>query len=269
MPPQTGWSTEVHGRRVFARSWSGHRARQARPVVLVHGLGIGSRMCEPAARLLARSRPVHALDLPGFGHSRGGRTLTIDEHADWLATWMRASSLSGAIVAGVSVGSQVVAALAQRHPDLCDLVALVSPTVDANRRSWSRQLPRWQVEQATQSLRMRGIQVTDFARAGPRRVIRTFASALADHPEDRMPGIEHPLLVCWGTRDPLLSRDWVEHLTELAPHGHLAVLPGAVHAMTHDSPLELARVLERFLGDHSRPEQGRMHATSPSRPEVS
>ena len=238
---------EASTRSLHGRCWQAPSTRRAVPIVVVHGLGVASRMCQPVAARLARWHPVYAPDLAGFGRSRGGSVLDIDAHADDLAAWLGAMRLERPVVVGVSVGSQVVTALVQRHADLCRGAVLGSPTVDASRRSWLRQLPRWQLEQATQSMRMRAIQVADYARAGIPRVVRTFAGALADRPEARLPDVTVPVLVCWGTRDPLLSRWWATTLTEAAPQGRLRVIPGGLHALTHESALEFARVILHFV----------------------
>ena len=249
-------------RALHARCWQAPATRHAVPIVVVHGLGVASRMCQPVAARLARQHPVYAPDLAGFGRSRGGPVLDIDAHADDLAAWLGAMRLERPIVVGVSVGSQVVAALVQRHADRCRGAVLGSPTVDASRRGWLRQLPRWQLEQATQSMRMRAIQVADYARAGVPRVARTFAHALADRPEARLPDVSVPVLVCWGTRDPLLSRWWVTSLTEAAPQGRLRVIPGGLHALTHESALEFARVILHFVPPETDAPRA-AHAASP------
>ncbi len=247
VPRESSCWAEGATRTLHGRCWQAPSTRDAVPIVVVHGLGVASRMCQPVAALLARQHPVYAPDLAGFGRSRGGPVLDIDEHADELAAWLGAMRLDRPVVVGVSVGSQVVAALAQRHANLCRGAVLGSPTVDSSRRSWLRQLPRWQLEQATQSMRMRAIQVGDYARAGLPRVARTFAHALADRPEARLPGVAVPVLVSWGTRDPLVSRGWVTTLAEAAPRGRLRVIPGGLHALTHESALEFARVILHFV----------------------
>jgi 2-hydroxy-6-oxonona-2,4-dienedioate hydrolase len=239
-----------HG-TVHARAWIDPDLPPDPPVVLVHGLGVAGRMNRPVARLLARRFHVYAPDLATFGESDGPeRVLDLDELADGLADWMEARGLARAIVVGTSLGCQVAAELARRHPDRCGVLVLASPTVDNGRRRWLSQIPRWQVEQATQSLRLRALQIDDYRKCGVGRVARTFARALHHPVEDVVAGVRRPTLVCWATSDPLLSRRWVEHLASRAPHGELVTVPGALHAMSHESPLELARVVSHFVDRH-------------------
>lgn len=251
-PPaeESRW-TRVDGQSVHARSWVGARVPATLPVVCVHGLGVASRMCQPLAGHLAPRNHTYAPDLPGFGESdKPDATYDIPQLADALGGWMRASGLSKAVLVGTSVGAQVAAEAARLHPSACELLVLASPTVDRTRRRWREQLWRWQLEQATHSLRMRAIQMSDYARCGVGRVVRTFAAAMEHRLEDVLPHLPQPILLCWGTRDPLLSRQWVEDLAS-GSAARLVVLPRAVHAMSHESPLELARVVTHFIDEQA------------------
>jgi pimeloyl-ACP methyl ester carboxylesterase len=250
-PPEERLSrTRVGDLEIAARSWGtdGRDGRTA--VVLVHGLGVASRMCRPTAERLAAHRPVHALDLPGFGLSdEPSSVLGVVELSDWLARWIRAMTDDPVVVVGVSLGAPVAAEFAARHRELCEGTVLVSPIVEPSRRSWLQQLPRWFVEQGTQSLRLRWLQVADYAACGPGRVLRTFARAMPHAIEDTVAVIDGPLLVCRGTRDPLISREWAEDLAGRAEHGRFCEIPKAVHAMTHENPVELAGVVDDFVDE--------------------
>ncbi len=246
LPQETAGTVLAKGVWMFARCWPGPRDGGV-DVVLVHGLGVASQMCRPAASLLARRHQVWAPDLPGFGESQRAGVPSIDDHADYVAAWTEAVGVSRPVVVGTSFGCQVAASLAQRHPDCCRILVLGSPTVDAERRGWLRQLVRWPAERHSRQLT--ALIVKDFARAGIPRVMRTFSTALDDRIEDRLPELDQMVLVCWGDRDPLLSRRWTERLASLPPNGRLAVLPGARHALSHESPLQFARVIEHFIDE--------------------
>ena len=166
-----------------------------------------------------------------------------------LAAWLRALRLPPAVLVGTSVGSQVALEAALADPEATAGVVLASPTVDRERRRWRDQVWRWQLEQSTQSGRMRRVQLADWARTGPRRGLATFRHALRHRPEERVTGLRAPLLVVWGSHDPLLRREWAQELADRAPDGRLAVLPGAVHAASHEDPVALARVVHGFLDD--------------------
>lgn len=241
------WTT-VDGRKMHARVWLDPRVPADPPIVLVHGLGVASPMGVPVAERLVADHHVWAPDLPGFGDSeKPPRRLGIRGLADALGGWMDGSGLQQAVLLGVSLGCQVVVDLAARRPELVRVVVLGSPTVDPSRRSWPQQIIRWQLEQTTQSLDMRRKMLAGWAKAGVGRTVGTFRAAMADPIEEKLPAVEAPALVLLGTRDPLLSRGWAASVAARLPRGELRILPGAVHNLSHESPLELARVTDHFL----------------------
>lgn len=85
--------------------------------------------------LLALSRPAVAIDLPGHGHSDGGRAgyLDLDDNADDVAAAIRALAPRAKVVVGMSLGGMTTIALADRHPDLVHRVVLVDVTPGVNR----------------------------------------------------------------------------------------------------------------------------------------
>lgn len=243
----TRWTT-TDGLQVHARVWD--TTSSSPPVVLVHGLVVASGMVAPTAERLAGRYPVYAPDLPGFGDSdKPRRALRISELAEVLASWQDANGLAQAVVVGNSLGCQIVVDAAMRFPHTVRAVVLAAPTVDPEARSWPVQLWRWRKEQSTQSGSMRLLQLRDYAKAKPWRGYRTFQQALGDRVEDKLPYVEQPTLVVHGTRDPLLPEAWGARLAGLAPQGQLRVLPGVVHAMAYENPLELSRVVDRFVKD--------------------
>jgi pimeloyl-ACP methyl ester carboxylesterase len=246
---------EVRGTEVHARAWVGDDVRADPPVVLVHGLAVASSMCVPTAERLAAHHHVYAPDLPGFGRSgKPADRLDVSGLADALGGWMEQMGLSGAVLVGTSIGCQVSVDLATRRRDLVRGLVLASPTVDAGRRSWPQQVVRWQLEQTTQSLRMRAIMLRGWARAGVGRALGTFRDCLRDPVEQKLPHVEQPAAVLYGTRDPLLSRDWAIAVASALPAGELHVLPGVVHNMAFENPLELARITRIFIADRLQEE---------------
>ena len=250
--PETARRTVLPGGlRVASRSWVPRAAGSARHAVLVHGLVVSSRYLAPLGQHLARQRPAHAPDLPGFGLSdRPDPALDTRELGRSLATWIDARRLRGVALVANSYGCQVASETALARPDLVGRLVLLAPTIDRHARRWDEQLRRWRREQATQSRPLRRIMVRDYLRAGLPRALATFRHAMADRIEERLPHLDVPALVCRGTRDPIVSQRWAQEVTDLLPRGRLAVLPGATHAVNHEMPLQTARVVEHFLDAH-------------------
>lgn len=90
--------------------------------------------------------------------------------------------------------------------------------------------------------------LTDYARAGLTRVIRTIKIALNDRIEDKLPHIGAPTLVVRGEDDVLVSQRWAEDVCRLLPHGELAVVPGTAHTMNYTSPDVFVSAIRPFLG---------------------
>lgn len=235
---------------IHARMWSpAHPDPVDTPVLLVHGLGVAHRLCAPTARELASlGHLAIAPDLPGFGRSPAGQVADgdVDALADVLAEWMPPAIPTPVIAVGVSFGTQVVARLARRAPDLVSGVVLFSPIVEPSKRRWRSLIPRWQMEQATQSWRLRAIVASDFRRCGIRRAVRTVRSAMGEQPERDLDELAQPVLVARGTRDPLASSAFAETLARRSDHGEVCVVPDAVHAMTFEDPVTSARLIDRF-----------------------
>jgi 2-hydroxy-6-oxonona-2,4-dienedioate hydrolase len=247
--------TTIDGIQVASRTWPGPRTTPGAtstaapvPVVLVHGLVVSSRYHVPLGDLLGRHRPVHAPDLPGYGESdEPDGDLDTRGLGRALATWLDAEGLADVVLVGNSYGCQVVAETALVRPELANRLVLLGPTVDRRGRQLDEQLRRWRLEGKTQTGALQRILIRDYAAAGIARARATLQHALEDAIEDKLPFLDVPTLVVRGTRDPIVPQRWAEEVTDLLPDAHLAVLPGATHAVNHEQPLQTARVIERFL----------------------
>jgi 2-hydroxy-6-oxonona-2,4-dienedioate hydrolase len=236
------------GLRIAERSWVPRSGHDRRPVVLVHGLVVSSRYHTPLARHLARHRPVHAPDLPGFGAQRSPRHRPWTRGSSgwrWPPGWMPAGSPTWRSIAN-SYGCQIATE-----------TALARPTSSAD--SYCSARPSTVTRDACPNSCAAGARsrrpspgpaahpVRDYLRAGAPRAIATFRHAMADRMEERLPLLDVPTLVCRGSRDPIVSQRWAAEVAELLPDGQLAVLPGATHAVNHEMPLQTARTIEYFL----------------------
>jgi len=221
----------------------------ARPYVLLHGIGMGrSVYVDFVERLPGR---IIALDLPGFGEApEPERTLTMARHADLIAAFLRSIDVSDAVIIGHSMGSQIGAELAVRHPGLVDGLVLAGPTVNSATRSIR--------EQATYLLRdlmgerpevlLRGAR--EYLRGGP-HLIRKIRATVVHEPEKAYARVKCPVLVLRGERDPLAPVSWCRKIVDLVPgpatlreipdHGHGTLLSDAKVAA--DMITEFARDL--------------------------
>ncbi|SDL64807.1 alpha/beta fold hydrolase [Microbacterium azadirachtae] len=209
--------------------------------LLVHGLGMGRSVFGELARRLDGT--VVAVDLPGFGAAPEPELpLTMPEHADLIAAHLAATGTPPVIVIGHSMGSQVAAELAVRHPDRVRAVVLAAPTVDAGARRVARQALRFLHDTASIDPRVVIRGVREYLRAGP-HIVRKIRATVAHRPEEVYPRIAVPTLVLRGERDPVSPRAWTQAVAEAIPRGEFAEIPGCGHeTMIRDAEPAAARI---------------------------
>jgi pimeloyl-ACP methyl ester carboxylesterase len=195
--------------------WTGgiaHReAGRRRDAVLLHGLGLSGAYFAPFARSMF-ARGVHCIapDLPGFGASAAGPSMTAEEHARTLASWADALSIRDAVWIGHSFGCNAAARLAMLRPDLVRRVVAIGPL-------WSedppeRLFPLLLADISREPLALWPFVVSAYWRCGLGRWFRTFRRYREDL--RRVPG-HLPSLIA-GERDPLPDREALPSITEVA-----------------------------------------------------
>jgi len=248
--------TNVAGARVHARVAQGPPpANGAPPIVLVHGLTVSSRYMVRLMRQLAPHYAVLAPDLPGFGRSdKPRRALSIPGLADALVAWMDAAGLDRAALVGQSMGCQVIADAAARHPGRVTAAVLIGPSVDRLARAPLAQAGRLAVDTVLSPPSTALIMLRDLLDCGVLRTLRTLHYALADRIEAKLPLVRAPTLIIRGTRDVIAPQRWVEELAGRLPNGGLALVPGAPHATQYIAPAETARLITALLARSGTPE---------------
>jgi pimeloyl-ACP methyl ester carboxylesterase len=112
------------GRQMSALVWG----EDPPAMVLVHGGAQNAHTWDTVA--LALGRPLVAVDLPGHGHSDGGRNGSLDvaSNAADVAEVIRALAPEAHAVVGMSLGGLTTLALSQHAPELVRSVVLVDIT---------------------------------------------------------------------------------------------------------------------------------------------
>jgi len=107
-------------------------------IVFLHGGAQNAHTWDTVA--LALARPLVAIDLPGHGHSDGGRngSLAVQDNAEDVAVVVRALAPRAKAVVGMSLGGITTIALTDAHPDLVRRVVLVDITPGVNRQKASQ-----------------------------------------------------------------------------------------------------------------------------------
>jgi pimeloyl-ACP methyl ester carboxylesterase len=202
--------------------------------VLVHGIGVSARYLRRLARELAPEAHVLVPELPGFGRTpRLDHAPSVQELADGLAA-------ARAVLTGHSMGAQVVAETARRHPDLAERVVLLGPVVDPAAPSALAQGLRLARDTLREPLGGNAIVLSDYLRTGPVWYARQLPHMLGYRTRDAVAQLSCPVLVVRGVRDPVAPQQWVTDLAATAARGHAVAVPGAAHLVQHVRPREVA-----------------------------
>jgi pimeloyl-ACP methyl ester carboxylesterase len=204
----------------------------------------------PTAERLSATRHVYAPDLPGFGRStRSGRPLTIAEHADALANWLLDTKLGSPVLVANSYGCQVITELVRSRPGWVRAMVLNAPTFEVSRRSAIGEVLRLLSDAPFERPRLLPIVIGDYLRAGPRRVLFTLRDAIGDRIEDKLPHVTIPTLFVRGSRDPIVSDEWMTFLARRTPFGSTVTIDGAPHAVNFSAADAFCAEIGRFVDD--------------------
>src|SRR4051794_9360396 len=109
------------GRRLSALVWG----RAAPELVFLHGGAQNAHTWDTVA--LALDRPLVCIDLPGHGHSDGGKvgSLDLQSNAEDIAVAIRALAPDARAVVGMSLGGMTTIALGKVAPELVRRMVLV------------------------------------------------------------------------------------------------------------------------------------------------
>lgn len=107
------------------------------PIVLLHGWGMSASIFDPLRDLLAGSREVITVDLPGYGKSRWHASLGFEDQATLIAEQMPSATLLG-----WSMGGLYATEMVRQNPDRFNrLILLCSNPCFVRREDW-----RWAVD---------------------------------------------------------------------------------------------------------------------------
>lgn len=256
----------LDGVRVHVRQWPAAAAGRGCPVLLLHGLG-GSTFSfrELAPALAAAGHPVWALDLPAYGYS--ARVPFPRTAGGALEPWLQAQAPGPWCLLGHSMGTRVVAELAQRPAFARSVVYIAGNPILSPRELRSRERfrsPRFRrfvaglvesrylghpdriadlIERAynrePRPEEVRGY-LTPLQRPGTALAILTGYSAQWPPPADAARLDRVPTLVVWGEDDRWVKPEVARRLRAELPSARWAIIAGAGHAPMETHPAETA-----------------------------
>jgi len=233
----------VHRRDVYARvNTVGHTGE--RTFVLVPGIGVAATYFERLAPALNEFGPVHALDLPGFGgvpHPPNARHMTIGDYAELVGAVIDDLGLDDPVVLGHSMGTQVVAELAARRPELTTIV-LLGPVMNRHERRVPIAAWRFLQSSVREPVQVAVLASAAYLLCGPRWFSRVLPEMMHFRIEEVLPRIRASTLVIRGEFDRLVPREWAEEVAASIPHARAWEIPDASHSVMHAHAEEVARL---------------------------
>ena len=261
------------GRQLSALVWGDSDPE----LVFLHGGAQNAHTWDTVA--MALGRPLVAIDLPGHGHSDGGRqgSLGLHDNAADVAVAVRALAPNAGAVVGMSLGGVTTLALSQVAPEVVRAAVLVDVTPGTNAEKaapivafingpesfpdFDEILARtiqFNPTRSESSLR-RGILHNAVQREDGSWVWR-YARFRADEPTDTPPArdfgplwdavsaFKGPLLLVRGMlpQSVVVDDDEAE-LLRRRPDARVEHVANAGHSVQGDQPLELARIIDDFV----------------------
>lgn len=201
-----------------------------RTFLLVHGIGMGASYFASLGAALEGYGRVVAVDLPGFGDAPEPETsLTMAELGRVVIDFVRVEGLVGTVLVGHSMGAQVVAEAAAQRPEMFPEVVLIAPTVNVHEHTAPWQLWRMAQDLFGESPRVIGVGLVNYAKAGPRWILKKLGSMLEHPMAETLPRIRAHTLVVRGSRDRVCPRGWVEEATAMIPGATMVEVAGRGH----------------------------------------
>jgi pimeloyl-ACP methyl ester carboxylesterase len=209
-------------------------------VVVVPGLAVHRYVELPVQHLRDNGHDAKLLWPPTWRGveqdlERYGRKLAADIDRDGAAV---------DVLIGLSIGTQA-ATVAASMTELVRRLVLVSPTIDPAYRSMIKQalvFVRGDSHDKDGALS----HLPDWSRAGIRRILRGFASAIALHIEDILPQVGADVTIIHTEYDPLTTHAYASRLAE-TPRAKLVLMPGVSHSWPKADSARFLRFVDALL----------------------
>jgi pimeloyl-[acyl-carrier protein] methyl ester esterase len=249
------------------------------PLVLLHGWAMHSGLWGSVAADLAPRFRVHAVDLPGHGHSAAIAPWTLDAVVAAVAEKFAGQDAPLTVV-GWSLGGVVALRWAQAVPERVARLVLVGTTpCFVARRDWPHAMAAETLTRFGDELRasyrltllrflslqllgsddgkatLAALRARVFERANPAAAALTDALGVLAATDLRAeaPGIRPPALVVAGDRDTLVPPAAGAWLARAMPNARFAPIAGAAHAPHLSHRATFAATLNGFLDERAAP----------------
>lgn len=223
-----------------------------RVYVLIHGIGMGRVVYAGVGDKLSGNGRVLAVDLPGFGDSpEPGSAATLEQTAEVIAQFIRDRVPDTAVLVGHSMGTQIVAEVAHRSPELVEALVLIAPTVNRHERTAIRQGMRMVQDLWGETPKVLLLGLWQYAKTSPIWFLNKLRFMLGHRIEAICPTITTPTLVLTGEDDRVCPPDWVREVADALPDGVMELIPDRGHEAIIRSAEPVASMILEFVGRRS------------------
>ena len=220
-----------------------------KPLVVLHG-AFGWATVYPT---LAKNRQVIAVELQGHGHTADvDRPMTIEQLADDTAALLKQLKIERADLFGYSMGGNVALAIAIRHPNLVDRLAINGSNSGKIEEAYEpetfKQFKSLPADFAPPVLKDAYDKVAPDPKKWPVLVakVKKMGLEFKGFTPEEMKSIKARVLITLGDRDGVRLEHAVE-MFRLIPNTQLAVFPGGDHLLLFMSPETVLSPIAAFL----------------------
>jgi pimeloyl-ACP methyl ester carboxylesterase len=247
--------------------------KDARAIILMHGLGSSLHTWEPWARTLSATYRVIRFDLPGFGLTGEDPSGDYSDarSVQVLRALMDKLSLGRATIAGNSMGGKIAWMFAAEYPDRVDGLILISPDgfaspgfeygkrteVPVVARLLPYTLPPWMLRMnltpaygdpsrltKTTFDRYRDMMLAPGVR---RALLARMEQVMLEPPEPLLRRIVAPTLLLWGEKDALIPFSNARDYLAAIPDSRLVSFPDLGHVPQEEAPERSVQPVLEFM----------------------
>ncbi|HEV2295777.1 MAG TPA: alpha/beta fold hydrolase [Tepidisphaeraceae bacterium] len=242
-----------------------------RPLVLLHGFPLDSRIWREQIAALSDRFRVIAPDLRGFGQSKSADMFTIESLADDVHALLAHIGALPAVVGGLSMGGYVALAYSKKYPtDLLGLVLIDtkaegdSPQGKQGREKLielarsqgakavaEQMMPKMLSPGADQSRPQVKRELDQIMNDQPPLTIEHALAGMRDRPDlvAHLPSIATPTLVIVGEHDALTPPVGAEKMSQAIPNSTYVLIHGAGHMSPMEQPQQVTDALRKFASN--------------------
>jgi 2-hydroxymuconate-semialdehyde hydrolase len=248
----------------------------ATPILLIHGIPDASDSWSSTAAELARTHPVYAVDLAGYGYSDRPKDydVSLSAQANYLLEFLDKLGLEQVIIAGHDIGGGIAQIFAARNPLRVEKLVLINTVIDDHWPVFEMRLlrvplfgymslalmerPMW--EHVLKKGYFNSDMVTDAVihryqhwyqgSSGRWRLIhnaRALNSADLSGLSATIRALPIPTLILWGCEDRYLDAEPPKKLCHDMKHCRFEFINNAGHFVMDEQPQRVSSFIQKFL----------------------